>query len=284
MTETKQTKSTCLGIFVSLLCLMIGLTGLLICVSSIFYPLLFILGSLMIMLALVLRAGYAGIISEFLSLTNFLISLVIALVVAIPLGGMLGINVFIGTMTIFYMVFLFLYILIGLIFRLIEGKGVPGFLSRLTGAFLGFCESIVVIIIVFVMLTMVPTSSISEYRPEFVNRSVQSVSDRIQPLLPSGLSTAVSFANTIQNVASLESYDHIDPEVIQKIAEPLLNVPEIQRLQENPEIIKLAEEGKIPELLAHKDVQALLSSKQLFEELNNIDWESLNEHLMQKQQ
>ncbi len=229
--------------------------------------------------ACIYRAYQRGIYREFFTLLRFFGSLTIGWYFSADIGKALGLPVMLATVSGFYLTFISLYILSGVLIKWLRPEkkelSVP---VKILGGLLGGFEGIIVAWLLVLAVSMLPGSRLADYH-EFTLLT-RPVEDMLMPIMPAEALNTVEMVRTVQRVTKNFKPEKVDRAALQEILMPLAEMPEIIALQQDESLRHLIENRDFKAVLNHPALRSFLESEELRTKMQSIDLKELERALI----
>lgn len=273
--KTKAPVITVTGV----LAFLIGIMGISLAVLSLRFPVLIIAGMACIILSSSLKAFNKGVGAQLFSLTRFFGSIALGYIFHAQAGAFLGLGGLGATVAGFYLIFFSVFIGLTILFSLVFKKGRPSIHAKLLGGLVGFFEGIIISWFVFISLTLIPGSKLSEYNPELIKALTGSTEKMLAPLLPTEANDAINAIKVARQLSHQLDPKKVDINKIQQTLEPISGLPQVIAIQQNPKTQAMIKERDFKGLMSSKEFQNLISSPEVQEAIKQIDWVELQKAL-----
>lgn len=276
--DNKTTKTPAITL-VGVLAFLINILGISLAILSLQFPILIIPGIACITFSSSLKAFKKGVGAQLFSLSRFFVSIMLGYLFHAQAGAFLGLKGLGATVSGFYLVFFFVFILLTGAFSLMFKKSRPSIYAQLLGALMGFFEGIIISWFIFISLTLVPGSKLSEFNPELIKTLTGSTEKMLAPLLPAEANEAINAIKVARQLSHKLDPKKVDMKKIQQTLEPIAQLPQIIAIQQNPKTQTMLQERNFKGLMASKEFQDLINSPDVQEAIKQIDWVELQKAL-----
>jgi len=230
--------------------------------------------------ACILRAYQRGIYRELITLLRFFGSLTLGWYFSAEVGRLLGLPAMVAAISGFYITFISLYLLSGLLIRIFSKKTKDlAIAEKLLGGLLGGLEGVILTWVLVFTLSLLPGSKISEYYPQF-SQFTGPVENMLAPIMPEEAAQTVQMVKSVQRITQNFKPEKVDKAALQEILLPLAEMPELVALQQDESLQKLVEERDFQGMLNHPAMRNLLESEELRQRMQNIDLKKLERALV----
>lgn len=230
--------------------------------------------------ACVLRAYQRGIYRELFTLLRFFGSLGLGWYLSADVGKLLGLPAMVAGISGFYITFISLYLLSGLLMKIFGKKTEElAIAEKLLGGLLGGFEGIILAWVLIFTLSLLPGSRISEYFPQLA-QFTGPVENMLAPIMPEEAAQTVQMVKSVQKITQNFKPEKVDKAALQEILLPLAEMPELVALQEDESIQKLIESRDFQGLVNHPALRNFLESEELRQRMQSIDLKRLERALV----